>query len=147
MRRDEESDPPIRSFYQVSKSTTTGLLAIALSSRKRLELNLTATFIDTAMTTAALVGREGEKLYKRDRGANAPFIIKNRTGYPLSLWSESSHHNGEAHRLDDGQDVPWRFDDWRAIREVSTMDLWRWSDTDAIAGNSLRMLVSRVTTP
>lgn len=71
------------------------------------------------MTTMAIMGREGEKLYKKDRGANAPFVIKNRTGYPLSLWSETSHHHsGEAHRLEDGQDAPWRFDDWRAVREV-----------------------------
>lgn len=92
-----------------------------MSSKKRLELNITSTFIELALTMSAIVGREGEKVFKKARGAHAPFLIKNRTGYPLSLWSETAHVDGEAHRLEDGEDAPWRFDDWRAIREVSAL--------------------------
>ncbi|ORY90221.1 hypothetical protein BCR35DRAFT_261800 [Leucosporidium creatinivorum] len=101
----------------VSRSSTTGLLAVMVSSKKRLELNITSTFIELALTMSAIVDREGDKVFTKARGANAPFLIKNRTGYPLSLWSETSHVDGEAHRLEDGDDAPWRFDDWRAIRE------------------------------
>ncbi|KAK4052926.1 Vacuolar protein sorting-associated protein 13 [Microbotryomycetes sp. JL221] len=101
----------------VSKSITTGLLAISLSSRKRLELNVTATFIELALTTMAIAEREGDKMYTKPRGSNAPFLIKNRTGYPMSLWNETSNALGEASRLDDGQNKPWRFDDWRTVRD------------------------------
>lgn len=90
-------------------------------SQKRLELNITSTFIELALTTAALLGREGDKVFTRARGANAPFLIRNRTGYPLSLWSEAAGKGNDVatERLDDGADVPWRFDDWRTMREVS----------------------------
>lgn len=83
-------------------------------------MNLTSTFIELALTSAAMLGREGDKVFTKPRGANAPFLIKNRTGYPLSLWSEASGDKGVgAERLEDGKDVPWRFDDWRTMREVS----------------------------
>ncbi|KAK4050444.1 Vacuolar protein sorting-associated protein 13 [Microbotryomycetes sp. JL201] len=101
----------------IAKSVTTGLLAVTLASRKRLELNVTATFIELALTTMAIAEREGDKMYTKPRGSNAPFLIKNRTGYPMSLWNETSNALGEASRLEDGQDKPWRFDDWRAVRD------------------------------
>ncbi|GJN91455.1 hypothetical protein Rhopal_004478-T1 [Rhodotorula paludigena] len=101
----------------VAKSTTTGLLSVNVSSRKRLELNITSTFIELAMTTLSIMDREGEQVFKKARGSNAPFLIKNRTGYPLSLWSEGADSGAQGQRLDDGADVPWRFDDWRTARE------------------------------
>jgi hypothetical protein len=106
---------------QVSRTAASGLLAITLSSRKRLELNITSTFIELALTTVAIMGREGDKTLTRARGINAPFLIRNRTGYPLSLWSESTDKPDKAstERLADGADVPWRFDDWKKMREVS----------------------------
>ncbi|SCV68005.1 BQ2448_126 [Microbotryum intermedium] len=107
---------PWRFSVNVSKPVTTGLLAITLSSQERLELNITSTFIELGLTTQAIIGREGEKLLTRARGSQAPFLIKNRTGYAMSLWSEGNH-GGDAHRLADGDDAPWRFDDWRAMRE------------------------------
>lgn len=69
------------------------------------------------MTTMSIMDREGDKVFKKPRGSNAPFLIKNRTGYPLSLWSESADAGAQGQRLDDGDDVPWRFDDWRTARE------------------------------
>ncbi|KDE03795.1 hypothetical protein MVLG_05736 [Microbotryum lychnidis-dioicae p1A1 Lamole] len=107
---------PWRFSVNVSRPVATGLLSITLSSQERLELNITSTFIELGLTTQAIVGREGEKLLTRARGSQAPFLIKNRTGYPLSLWSEGNN-GGDAHRLADGDDAPWRFNDWRAMRE------------------------------
>lgn len=98
----------------------TGLLAITLSSEKRLELNITATFIELALTTATLLGRADGKTFTSARGVNAPFLIKNRTGYPISIWSETSDDPVQAatERLEDGAEIPWRFDDWKTMREV-----------------------------
>ncbi|GAA5969299.1 hypothetical protein JCM11641_007543 [Rhodosporidiobolus odoratus] len=101
----------------VSRSVSTGLLAVSVSSKKRLELNITSTFIELALTTSVLLGREGDAVFKKPRGSNAPFLIKNRTGYPISLWSENADTAAQGHRLGDGQDAPWRFDDWRFARE------------------------------
>jgi vacuolar protein sorting-associated protein 13A/C len=96
------------------------LLAVNISSKKRLELNITSTFIELAMTTSALINHEGDQVFKKPRGSNAPFLVKNRTGYPISLWSENVDAGAQGHRLGDGQDIPWRFDDWRAARENVT---------------------------
>ncbi|GAA6031882.1 hypothetical protein JCM8097_003317 [Rhodosporidiobolus ruineniae] len=104
----------------VSKSVTTGLLAVNVSSKKRLELNITSTFLELAMTTSALLNKEGDQVFKKPRGSNAPFLLKNRTGYPISLWSENADAAAQGHRLGDGQDIPWRFDDWRVARENVT---------------------------
>ncbi|GAA5992083.1 hypothetical protein JCM10908_000736 [Rhodotorula pacifica] len=101
----------------VTRSVQTGLLSIDVSSRKRLELNITSSFIELAMTTMSIIDREGDKVFKTARGSNAPFVLKNRTGYPLSLWSESADTGSQGHRLDDGGEMPWRFDDWRRARE------------------------------
>lgn len=66
-----------------------------------------------------LLGKESEKEFAHARGANAPFLVRNRTGYPLSLCSESSDDpQASTVQLEDGGDVPWRFDDWRKMREV-----------------------------
>ncbi|GAA6061937.1 hypothetical protein JCM10212_001505 [Sporobolomyces blumeae] len=110
---------PWEFVVNVSKSVSTGLLSIDVSSKKRLELNLTSSFIDIALTTSTLLDRAGDQIFRKPRGSNAPFLIKNRTGYPLSLKNE--HDKGRdkdsAVQLADGKDIPWRFDDWRTMRE------------------------------
>lgn len=102
---------------QVTRSVTTGLLSVDVSSRKRLELNITSTFIELVLTTMSIMNREGGKVFTTARGSNAPFLLKNRTGYPLCLWGENGEAEAAAQRLEDGEETPWRFDDWRRARE------------------------------
>jgi hypothetical protein len=93
---------------------------LSLDSKKRLELNLTASFIDIVMTGAEIWGREGESVLHRKRGFAAPYVIKNFTGYSLKLWAEldDGSHGGEDHVIEDGKELPWRFEDWKSTREV-----------------------------
>jgi len=60
------------------------------------------------------------------RGSRTPYKLKNRTGYNLSVWSVSSHDatNTEIVKMVDGQDLDWRFDDWRKTREVRFISLF-----------------------
>jgi vacuolar protein sorting-associated protein 13A/C len=109
-------------------------LNIGISSKKRLELNLTASFIEIALTTSTLLDRDGGQLFRKPRGSNAPFLLKNRTGYALGFAKTpaKSHQYGKDSATNrdeggskmvvvaDGKDLPWRFDDWRTMREVST---------------------------
>ena len=119
-------------FWQVSRSVSTGQLSIGISSKKRLELNLTASFIEIALTTSTLLDREGGQLFRKPRGSNAPFLLKNRTGYAIgfaktppksrSYGKDNAQAKEESARsvvVADGKDLPWRFDDWRTMREVS----------------------------
>ncbi|KAA1100602.1 hypothetical protein PGTUg99_027292 [Puccinia graminis f. sp. tritici] len=93
--------------------------ALSLDSKERLELNLTATFIDIVMTGAEIWGREGESFLHRKRGVTAPYAIKNFTGYSLKIWAEldDGSHSGEDHVVEDGKELSWRFEDWKSTRE------------------------------
>lgn len=95
---------------------------MALASKRRLEVNVTHTFIEIAMNMMALWDQQGEEILKTSRGSHAPFLIRNRTGHPISLWTESDDKAARAGstRLADGDDMPWRLDDWRAMRESAT---------------------------
>lgn len=95
---------------------------MALESKKRLELNLTATFIDILTTSAEIWGREGEEVLHKKRGMIAPYLIKNRTGYAIRAWTDledDQTKTSSQHVIKDNEDLPWRFEDWRLMREVS----------------------------
>ena len=105
---------------QVNKAQTSGCLTATLSSKKRLEINVTSTLIELALTTMTILSREGDKVLKMKRGQNAPFLVKNRTGYPILLWTATNaqHITAEPKRLESGRDLPWWFEDWQTLREV-----------------------------
>ncbi|KAG8928477.1 hypothetical protein FRC01_005870 [Tulasnella sp. 417] len=104
------------------KDSITGALTLGLTSKERLDLNLTTTFIDLALSTAAIWSKEGERLMKKARGGDAPYRIFNRTGTPLQLWSDVDDKSKggsqmQPAQLDDGAFTEWRFDDWRTMRD------------------------------
>ncbi len=89
---------------------------------------MTATFIELAITTATIWSRDGEKILKEGRGSAAPFVVHNRTGYSILVWSDSDRKANSkpisVKRLGDGQSMPWRFDDHKHLREVSWACAW-----------------------
>lgn len=100
-------------------------MALSISSRKRLELNVTHTFIELAMNTLSMLNQKGEELMRTSRGSNAPFMIRNRTGHALTFWADS---DGDRSRLTktvlaDGKDTHWRLDDWKTMRESATTNV------------------------
>jgi vacuolar protein sorting-associated protein 13A/C len=94
---------------------------VRLTAAERLELNVTSALIELAITTATVWSKEAEKV-KEGRGTDAPFRIRNRTGLTVLLWPEQNDLSKQVtgvKRLDDGADVPWRFEDRRRTRDVS----------------------------
>lgn len=89
-----------------------------ISSDRRLEVNVSSTFIDTISLAVGVYSDEHQRV-EASRNA-APFKIVNRTGYRISVWPE--HHDKRvkpnATHLADGASIPWRFDDWKTMREV-----------------------------
>ncbi|EPQ26496.1 uncharacterized protein PFL1_05818 [Pseudozyma flocculosa PF-1] len=103
--------------FKLLRSLSPPSMSVTLSSRKRLELNVTTTLIETGLVTAAFMSEQGSQdLQQRNR---APFLVRNRTGYRISLWPEQEDRKSKpaAQHLDDGKDMPWRFDDWKSMRE------------------------------
>jgi len=105
--------------FQLARLGSPMQTLLSLDSKKRLELNLTASFLDIAMTSAEIWGRESQSVLHRKRGVAAPYVIKNYTGYSLKLWAEleDGSHGGEEHVIEDGKELPWRFEDWKSTRE------------------------------
>ncbi|PWN54382.1 hypothetical protein IE53DRAFT_157097 [Violaceomyces palustris] len=103
--------------FSLERSLAPESMDVTISSKKRLELNVTTTLIESAMNTMAIWGSASEQeLQSRDK---APFEIRNRTGYKICLWAEHEDRRVKTapQHLEDGKDLPWRFDDWKSMRE------------------------------
>ncbi|EST05630.1 Vacuolar protein sorting-associated protein 13A N-terminal domain protein [Kalmanozyma brasiliensis GHG001] len=105
--------------FHMETSTAPSRFNATISSKKRLELNITTTLIETGLAAMNLINEvDLQDLQQRNR---APFVVQNRTGYRISLWPEHGDRERKskpsAQHLDDGQDMPWRFDDWKSMRE------------------------------
>ncbi|KAI0073133.1 vacuolar protein sorting-associated protein 13 [Panus rudis PR-1116 ss-1] len=104
----------------VSREGATGGLTATLTSRDRLNANLSTTFVEQALATIKLIQQEGEHVLKASRGSNAPYRIRNRTGYPVYVWSDLEGHtnlDGSGVQVPHGRTIDWRFDDWKTMRE------------------------------
>ncbi|KAL0951191.1 hypothetical protein HGRIS_007919 [Hohenbuehelia grisea] len=111
----------------VNKETSPECLRVGLSSRDKLDLNLSATFAELALTTWSMWGREGDRVLERARGSYAPYQIRNRTGNPVSVWhsrtvppkarNEPDPGRRNSIRINNSQSIDWRFGDWQSMRE------------------------------
>lgn len=76
------------------------------------------------MTTLNMWNKEGMIVLQKARGTYAPYRIRNRTGGSILVWSDADAgiHAAEAETtpISNDQMIDWRFDDWRATREVFT---------------------------
>lgn len=108
---------------QVSKESPSGGMKMSVNSNQRLDLNVTMTFVELALSTMSMLGTEGERMLQKARGSYAPYRIWNRTGYPLFVWSDTEGSGNtkdtNARQIANGKTVDWRFDDWKTMREVS----------------------------
>lgn len=93
-----------------------------LSSQDRLDINVTTALVEFAVATANVWSKDSERVLKKARGGDAPYRVINRTGTPLQIWSDSDDKARGANpqaKLSDGEETEWRFDDWKAMREVA----------------------------
>ncbi|KAF3086913.1 hypothetical protein TWF102_010860 [Orbilia oligospora] len=102
----------------ISRSLNPGRLAIELFSRKMMELTITTQSIVLASKAAQFLSQSDEVLTK-PRGADAPYRIRNHSGYPIHVWADFETTSGTsmARRLEDGEEAPWRFEEWEKMRE------------------------------
>jgi len=97
-------------------------LKVILSSQERLDLNISTTFTELAITTINMLGKEKEQVLSKARGSYAPYRIQNRTGSQIFVWSDTdggdNANDPAAVKITHDQTVDWRFDDWKTMREV-----------------------------
>lgn len=108
-------------------------MSLTLSSRERLDLNLTTTFAELATNTLNVWAKQGDYVLQKARGSYAPYRISNRTGYPVFIWPDvdgsTSAKDVAAVKIPNDETVDWRFDDWKTMREVIILFL-NHSNTD-----------------
>ncbi|KAF4623901.1 hypothetical protein D9613_001806 [Agrocybe pediades] len=105
----------------IAKESPSGGLDLNLSARERLDLNISTTFVELALTTFNAWNKEGDAVLKKARGAYAPYRIRNQTGSPVFVWSDTDStantKDVDAVKILHDQAIDWRFDDWKTMRE------------------------------
>lgn len=109
-------------FFQMGMGGPTAATELSLAASQRLDINLSTTFAEIAINTLNTWAQEGAVVLQKARATYAPYRIRNETGSTIHVWSDietnASIKDIEATKVLQGQTIDWRFDDWRALREV-----------------------------
>ncbi|KAJ3205144.1 hypothetical protein HDU82_005381, partial [Entophlyctis luteolus] len=94
-------------------------LSVDIYSQKKLEVNISHVFVESTLNTLALLRRPQTRDRSLRTNSSAPYILKNETGYAMTLWIESAGDGLDTvlHEIKNHEEIPWRFDDWRVMRE------------------------------
>lgn len=101
----------------VAREASTGLLSIDLASKKTFDITITTATIALASKSFTFLTTEQDVLNKA-RGAEAPYRIRNYTGFDVSMKSKSPASDEPLSlRIEDGKEGPWSFEHWEKMRE------------------------------
>lgn len=104
--------------FHVAKEVNPDVLSIDTYSHKMMELTVTSATIALASKSFQFLSTD-EDVLSKPRGADAPYRIRNYTGFDLRVWADvGEEENGPAAKLTDGEEYPWRFEDSTAVRET-----------------------------
>ncbi|KAI0932190.1 hypothetical protein AcW2_000882 [Taiwanofungus camphoratus] len=105
----------------ITKESPSDGTKFIVSARERLDLNLTTTFVELALTAVNLLGKADENVLEKARGSYAPYRIRNRTGSSIYVWSDldgsSNTKDAASQQILNDKTIDWRFDDWKTMRE------------------------------
>ena len=108
---------PWQMGFHVSKNQNPELLSVELYSHKVMELTVTSATIALASKSADFLSTD-EDVLSKPRTADAPYRIRNYTGFDLNVWAATREEDqGSAAKLGDGEEYPWRFEDPTTMRE------------------------------
>jgi vacuolar protein sorting-associated protein 13A/C len=97
-------------------------MVVTFASKQRLDLNIGTTFVELVIGMSESWSESQQRILKKARGGDAPYRIRNLTGSVLNIWSDfdGSHQAKQpaTTKVGNGESADWRFDDWRAMREV-----------------------------
>jgi vacuolar protein sorting-associated protein 13A/C len=100
------------------KDPETGKNSIVFLCRKKLEINISHVLVETVLgLNKAIQERKPQSGSIARKNIRSPYLIKNLTGYPIVVWTDSQDHPTELVKIENGSGVNWRFDDWRTLRE------------------------------
>ena len=102
----------------VAREQGTGLFSIDVASKRTFEVTVTTATIALASNSFAFLTQDQDVLTK-PRRTEAPYRIKNYTGFDIVVQAKADSNNGEdtVLRLEDGQEAPWSLENWERMRE------------------------------
>ena len=108
---------PYQLGFHMAKELSPDVLSVEAFSHKNLEVTVTSATIALASKSLQFFSAEQDVISK-PRGSDAPYRIRNYTGFDLRVWAElGPGEEGPAEILSDGQEFPWRFEDATTMRE------------------------------
>ncbi|KAL9612615.1 MAG: hypothetical protein Q9167_002785 [Letrouitia subvulpina] len=101
----------------LSKDQHPELFSIEVYSHKMMELTVTSATIALASKSAQFLSTD-EDVLSKPRGSDAPYKIRNYTGFYLNIWAATQEEDqGPAIKIADGEESSWRFEDPTTMRE------------------------------
>ncbi|KAI9867788.1 MAG: hypothetical protein M1813_007610 [Trichoglossum hirsutum] len=103
--------------FHMSRDQNPDRLSVEFYSRKMLEVTITSATIALASKSAQFLSQD-EDVLSKPRGVDTPYRIRNYTGFDLNIWADTSKEGQPmAIKLADGEEAPWRFEEWERMRE------------------------------
>jgi vacuolar protein sorting-associated protein 13A/C len=101
----------------VARDSVSGLLSVDVVSKKTFDVTVTtATIALASKSFDFLTG--SENVLDKPRGVEAPYKIRNYTGFNAAIHSKSPTSSEPITlQLEDGQEAPWSFENWEKMRE------------------------------
>ncbi|KAL2841641.1 hypothetical protein BJX68DRAFT_245287 [Aspergillus pseudodeflectus] len=104
--------------FHMAKEVNPDIFSVDVYSHKTMELTVTSATIDLFSKSFKFFSTD-EDVLSKPRGADAPYRIRNYTGFDLHVWADVAEgEDGPAAKLADGEEYPWRFEDSTSMRET-----------------------------
>ncbi|QPG98509.1 hypothetical protein C2857_007681 [Epichloe festucae Fl1] len=101
----------------VAKDPGSGLISVDVASKKTFDVTVTTASIALASKSLTFLTSE-QNVLDKPRGVEAPYRIRNYTGFEVVLQSKSPSSDEPIDlRLEDGAESPWSFEHWEKMRE------------------------------
>lgn len=105
--------------FHMARQQDPEVLSVELYSHKNMDLTITSATIALASKSFDFLTTD-EDILSKPRTQDAPYRIRNYTGFDLSVWADDKNENASAEKLNDGEEKPWRFEDPTSMRENLT---------------------------
>ncbi|KAI8625069.1 vacuolar protein sorting-associated protein 13 [Xylariaceae sp. FL1651] len=102
--------------FGIARDQGSGLLSVDLASKKTFDVTITTATIALASKSFAFLTQDEDVLGK-PRGVEAPYKIRNYTGFDIIVQAKSQSNEKISLKLGDGEEAPWSFEHWEKMRE------------------------------